>query len=280
MTGRTGIALAVVLRVGSCAVLLWCQTDDARAEAEADQGSATGAELGNRVRVAALEQVSGEPLALDPSHFTITKAPGEVTRMPVTMQRHIYEVRAQVKVGNDVNEWSGRLRCFDLRSTDPEMPYSYSFWAPYIVALHETQEPGTGYWPGDHLRLFSLGGNEKTLVGAGRFIWWMDVSEPNGKAATLKEYLLNLHVNPPQPVPHVETALKGRFVGYGSARYRYVPVTALLGLWPFAHPTGPAHITLEDMSRNEDGDLVVRTKGIKSDKPYTLIFDGKQWRTE
>ncbi len=279
MGERTGLTVLMLVALVGCQPKLPSQGDETRTEKRAAD-AAGDSEAEDRVEIVELEQVSDEPLTLDPPHFVTTTQSGEARQMPVVMAREVYQVRAQIKTEDDVKEWSGRLRCFNLRSTDPEMPYSYSFWAPYILGMHETYQTASGAWPGDDLRLFSLGGNEKTLVGGKEFIWWMDVSQPNEKTATLKGYLLNLHVNPPQPHRFVETAMEGRFLGHGPDRHRYVPVTAILGLWPFARHSGPARITLEEVSRNGDGHLVVGVTGIKSDKLYTLIFDGKSWRTE
>ena len=69
-------------------------------------------------------------------------------------------------------------------------------------------------------------------------------------------------------------------MGRGAGAVRPVPVTQLFGSWPFAYAVGPHHITIEDVSRNEAGHLVVSVSGIKSDKVYTLIFDGENWRKE
>ena len=161
------------------------------------------------------------------------------------------------------------------------MPYAYAIWTGYVPAMDEAPQGELTYcWPGEDLRLFSLEGDERILAGSGQLGWWMDVSRPNDKTEALKRHILSVHVSPQAPVSPGQAALKGELIGQAAARFRLVPAVELLGDVPFAHAVGPAQITIEDIARKDVEHLVFRVKGIKSDKVYTLIFDGKQWQTE
>jgi len=191
-------------------------------------------------------------------------------------------VRALVTGGETVTKWSRQLVCYQLQSTDAQIPYSYTFWTHDIAELQQAPPPLGRYyfWAEQELKLFSNEqGDDYLAVSRNRFVGIMDVSEPNDRMAALKEFVWLEIKDPPQPEGLSEIALRGGFVGYGAGRLRLVPVVPLFRVWPFAYATGPAHITIQAVSK-ENGNLIVQVSGIKSDRVYTLVFDGKQWRVE
>ena len=108
----------------------------------------------------------------------------------------------------------------------------------------------------------------------------MDVSKANDKVVALKEYLMSVQKAPVLSWSISEVAMSGGTFGRGAAQWRPVPVVQFFGDEPFAQAVGPHHITIEEISNDDDGHLVVSVSGIKSDKVYSLIFDGQNWRKE
>ena len=229
-----------------------------------------------RVQILQLKPLGAKALTLSPDHFLTTGADGQTKRVPVVMRKQVFELRSIIEDGESSNEWSGQAWCYEFRSGDPEVPHSYSFWMP-----DAPQREGVGCWPPDELQFFSLENGDKFLGLSGDYgVLLMNVSEPNNNITALKEYLVSVQEAPLLSWSISEVAMSGGTFGRGAEQWRPVPVTQLFGSWPFAYAVGPHHITIEDVSRNEAGHLVVSVSGIKSDRVYTLVFDGKQWRVE
>ncbi len=235
-----------------------------------------------QVEILGLNEGTTKVLALDRS-WVFWREPGEPSKqVAVIMRKTTYDAEAQLNEAETVTKWSRQLVCYQLQSTDPQIPYSYTFWTHDIAELRQAPPPPGRYyfWAERELELFSSEQGAKFLaVSRNRFVGLMDVSAPNDKMVALREFVWIEIKDPPQPEGLSEIALRGGFVGYGAGRLRLVPVVPLFHIWPFAYPTGPAHITIEAISK-ENRNLVVSVSGIKSDKVYTLVFDGEQWHAE
>ena len=233
-----------------------------------------------RVQIPELTQIATTTQVSLEQSWMFYGAPGQdVKRIPVTLDRTIYDVRALVTGVETVDEWTNPLVCYELHSADPSVAYSFTFWVQWVP--ESDRIPGVHYtWLEEALRLLS---NDKgysfITVSYDRFVGVMDVSEGNDKTEALREFLWEATTQPQVPEGLAEKALRGAFSGYGAGRLRLVPVVPLFHIWPFAYPTGPAHITVKAVLR-DNGDLIVQVSGIKSDKVYSLIFDGENWRKE
>ncbi len=230
-----------------------------------------------RVQIVQLNKVATKSLTLRPDHFLTTQPDGQTKRVPVVMEKQIFQLRGIIEDRESTNEWSGRVWCYEFRSGDPDVPHSYSFWMP-----DAPQREGAICWPPDELQFFSLENGDK-FIGVSRDyggVLLMDVSKTNDKVVALKEYLMSVQKAPVLSWSISGVAMSGGTFGRGAEQWRPVPVVDLFGDEPFAYAVGPHHITIEDISRDEAGNLVVSVSGIKSDKVYTLVFDGEQWHAE
>lgn len=251
-------------------------TETTVAEQEPQPTAAAKPLVDYRVQILQLNEVGTKSLNLNPGYFVTTRADGQPKQVPVVMERQTFELIGMIEEGATTNEWTGTAWCYEFRSSDPEVPHSYSFWMP-----DTPKREGVGCWPPDELQFFSLENGDKFLGLSGDYgVFLMDVSEPNDKVVALKEYLMSVQRKPLMSVDISEVAMSGGVLGRGAERWMPVPVTEFFGDEPFAHAVGPRHITIEEISRDDRGNLVVRVTGIKSDKVYSLIFDGKNWRKE
>jgi len=229
------------------------------------------------VQILQLKPLGANALILSPDHFLTTGADGQTKRVPVVMEKQIFQLRGIIEDRESTNEWSGRVWCYEFRSGDPDVPHSYSFWMP-----DAPQREGVGCWPPDELQFFSLENGDKILAISGEYgsVFLMEVSKANDKVVALKEYLVSVQTAPVLSWSISEVAMSGGTFGRGAAQWRPVPVVQFFGDEPFAHAVGPHHITIEDISSDEARNLVVSVSGIKSDKIYTLVFDGEQWEAQ
>jgi len=133
------------------------------------------------------------------------------------------------------------------------------------------------------VHLFSPTAHEKILAGSTDWglVWIADVSAANSRVGALEQLLARVvHHKGPEPAPGGEASVQGEPLRMGTAEIRLVPTLYLVGERAFCHAAGPHVITVEDVQREEGGNLVVLLRGLRADKRYGLVFDGEQWRRE
>ena len=229
------------------------------------------------VRVTQMEPVDEKVnYALIPDFFTVPLPSGGTGTVPMVLQRTTYAVAATVGAeGEGAKEWTGKLWCYELNSASADMPYTFSFWEPWVD--EKTISGSDHLWPPRAVQLFSIPPDEKYLGGAGESVWIMDVSHPNNRDTELQRYFA-ARPSSPGYVNVGEVAARGGTLAMGSAQVRPVPWYKLFGIWNFAHETGPVEIHLRDVSRREGAKLVVTVSGLDPNKVFAAIFDGKEWQ--
>lgn len=240
-----------------------------------------------RVQILQLKPLGAKALTLSPDHFLTTGAEGQTKRVPVVMKRVTYKIDATIQVGETVKEWSGNLWWYELRSADPQRPYSYSFWVTYSPERDAAPVEGVEYWPPYDLELFSHENGDKFLADSrSHDVWVMDVSKPNDKIVALEEYLASMQKEPFMSAWGGEVAMAGGQLGRAADRHWPVPVLQFIGPWHFGRAYGPLNIKLEAVYRDDNGNLSVCVSGpepntgIRPGTIYTLVLDGEQWRVE
>lgn len=213
---------------------------------------------------------------LTPAYYTVLPEGGEPVKVPVAFERVAYRVRAVVEHGDKRVEWSDEAWCFDLHSTDPSHPYSHTFW------LHRVEPfPADAIeWPPASMQFFALGNGEKYLAGlrSGAGPWILDVSQPLSKEASLREYISREIQRPRENWDVTPLYNMGAIVYHGSAAKRPVPTWCLFPGDAFSTASGPIHIAIREVSRDERGNLVVSVTGLDPNRVFRAVFDGKQWR--
>ena len=112
--------------------------------------------------------------------------------------------------------------------------------------------------------------------------WLMDVTTPCPKAQEL-EQLLSMLVLPPDASPVRATDTRGIVAAdqvIGSGEIAMVPAIRLLGITHFARASGPVKLDICDVTRDDDGDLVVVVSGIREGEWYSVVYDGTTWRKQ
>ena len=212
---------------------------------------------------------------LEPSYFPVALPDQTQIRVPAILERTPYHVRASVEFNGLVQEWVGDAWCFDLHSADPAHPYSHTFWMnthkePLGEGLNETIS-GT-------MQFFAHPNGEKYLASTTYHEWLLDVSRVSAVEDTLPGYI-SRKLQVPSGEGTVVNALliAGEVIYEGSAPVRHIPVWHLFPGDAFSTASGPIHLEIKDISKDEQGNLVVSVVGLDPKKVLKAIFDGKEW---
>ena len=104
------------------------------------------------------------------------------------------------------------------------------------------------------------------------------MSEPVGKEASLREYISRDLQRPRGNWIVTPLYNMGAIIYHGLAAVRAVPNQRLFPADAFvSSPYEPGHVEITDVSKDEQGNLVVSVVGMDPNKVFRAVFDGKEW---
>jgi hypothetical protein len=241
MTRRIIVGSVVLLALGFGAWALW---------GESQTPSESASETPHTVTVLALQPLGNEQVPLDGNRITVV-APGRPAQeIPVVLEKTTNHLEVEFGEPASRKQWSGTLDCYELKSTDPQSPYSWSFWFNWRT--------------GDlQLRSDSSGRNYLVSVVQGRRVAVIEVPAESRSQAQ---------------------ALEAAFTGQDSSRITtFTPARCLnldrsVFMTDYATLDRAYDISVISVARDETGRWVLGLMGPKADQVYTVVGDDLEWR--
>ncbi len=192
----------------------------------------------------------GRPVVLlERGTLSITTPEGESREVPIVLEKALFRLEVQCATPEPEGTWSGEITRYEVRSTDPSIPYTWAVWSG--LALDEFQ-----------------------LV--------RDSKQASYLAARLMPGAVGVVAIPPTSRTATE-ALIQVFTTGNAAHMVVIPVLGLLDPGPFLGLHDRAEdfrVSVQSVTRGPDGAWTVQVKGPYSEQTFTIVGIEGNWRKE
>lgn len=203
-------------------------------------------QAGGAVVVLELKAQKKRKIPLDQDRLVLLQKDGQCKEIPVVLEHATCKFRVKFVREEETQEQVGYLPLYELRSSDPDLPYT---WALFCG------------WPLARFRLFSNERGENYLAWIrGSAIQFAEVSKPKDRSLALAEAFSR---KPPPDIVYVPVG-------------DLVPEVDFWGVNAFY-----SDITILSVAKDEAGNWIVKISDPSGKKVFTLVSEGdkrENWR--
>ena len=201
------------------------------------------------VQILQLDPLGQPVVLLEGGTLSITTPEGESREVSIVLEKALFRLEVQCATPEPEGTWSGDITRYEVRSTDPSIPYTWAVWSGLSL---------------DEFQLLR------------------DSKQVSYLAARLMPGAIGVLAIPPTSRTATQ-ALIQVFTTGNAAHVVVMPVLGLLDPGPFLGLHDRAEdfrVSVQSVTRDPDGGWTVQVKGPYSEQTFTIVGSEGNWRKE